>query len=81
MNDTTQLRNAVLNAINNAIRKKGKKFLALWKKRQKKLDKDIAKDNLKLIRTLEERDGKAWIEKIYAANGLKYKGRRPGKNV
>lgn len=78
VNDTTQLRNAVLNAINNAIRKKGKKFLALWKKRQKKLDKDVAKDNLKIVTNIEDTEGKGWIEKIYAANGIKPKRKKGG---
>lgn len=68
--ESTHLRNSVLNAVNNALRKKGKKFVHLWKKKQKKLDKDVAKENMKIIRTVESNEGKAWVDLIYKANGL-----------
>lgn len=75
VSDTTYQRNAVLNAISNAFRKKGKKFIPLWKKKQKRINKEVAKDNLKLVENLEKQNGKAWVDLVYKANGIKKKKR------
>lgn len=74
MSETTHLRNAVFNAVSNAMRKKGKKFQDLWKKKQKRLDKELANENLQLITKMEERDGKGWVDLVYQANGLNRRG-------
>lgn len=74
VSDSTTLRNAVLNAVNNALRKKGKKFIHLWKKKQKRANKDIITNNLKIVRELEARDGKKWVDAVYKANGMKRGG-------
>lgn len=71
VSDTTHMRNAVMNAIANAMRKKGKKFIDLWKKRRKKADMAVVYENLKLVREVEEKEGKSWVEKIFKENGLK----------
>ncbi len=73
--ENTLMRNAVLNAVGNAMRKKNQKFIDLWKKGRKELDKDLASNNLKIITEVEETEGKSWVDKIYHANNL----RRPGK--
>lgn len=69
--DTTGIRNAVLNAMANFYRKKGKRFLPLWKKKQQRLDKESAKEQLFTIQTIEQKEGTGWIAKIYEANGWK----------
>ena len=74
--NTTLIRDSVLNAINNALRKKGKKFQALWKKKQKLVDKDILKEHLKIVEETEAKEGKSWVDKIYKANRLKKPKRR-----
>ena len=71
--DTTLIRNASLNAQGNIHRKKGKKFIDLWTKKRKKLDKDVAENNLKIIEESNKDD--SWIDKIYKINGM----RRPQK--
>ncbi len=71
VSDTTYQRNAVLNAVSNAFRKKGKRFIPLWKKKQKKINKEIAKDNLKLVESMEKENGKSWVDFVYKANGIK----------
>lgn len=71
INETTWMRNATLNAINNAFRKKNKKFIDLFPKKQKKADKEYNKNAIKTILEMEEKNGKGWVAKIYQANGIK----------
>lgn len=81
VSDTTHSRNAYMNAYVNARRKKGKKLMPLWKKKQKKVNKDVAKDNLNLINEIEQKDGKSWIDLIYQGSGFKRKRKKgDGKN-
>ncbi len=70
VNDTTQMRNAVMNAVANAMRGKGKKFAELWEKKRSKLDKDVAYDNLAIVENLEKDNDKSWVDAVYAANGM-----------
>lgn len=71
INDTTWMRNAMLNAINNALRKKNKKFIDLFPKKQVKADKEYNEKAIKNILEIEERKGKSWVDKILRANGIK----------
>lgn len=71
VSDSTMLRDAVLNAVSNAFRKKGKKFKKLWKRKQEKADLEIVRDNYKIIMEVEAKEGKAWIDKVLRANGLR----------
>ena len=71
VSDSTMLRDAVLNAVSNAFRKKGKKFKKLWKRKQEKADLEIVRDNYKIIMEAEAKEGKAWIDKVLRANGLR----------
>ncbi len=64
VNDSTFIRNAVYNAINNAFRGKNKRFIELWKKQQKYDEEEIEND-LKIIKENEEKEGKGWIALIY----------------
>ncbi|SJZ37901.1 hypothetical protein [Garciella nitratireducens] len=76
--ESTLLNNAVYNAIANSHRKKGKKYQKLWKKKPKSVDQDIAYNNMKIIKDIEKRDGKSWIEKIYKAGGLNASSKKRG---
>ncbi|WP_235924911.1 phenylalanine racemase [Neobacillus sedimentimangrovi] len=71
INETTWMRNAVLNAVNNALRKKGKKFIDLFPKAPKKADKEYNENAVKTILEMEEKNGKDWVDRIYKANGMK----------
>ncbi|RDW17066.1 phenylalanine racemase [Oceanobacillus arenosus] len=69
ISDTTWLRNAVHNAELNANRKKSKKFIDLFPKKQK-ADKEYNKNSIKNILAMEEEKGKGWVALIYKANGM-----------
>lgn len=75
---STLARDAVLNAVSNALRKKNKRFMKLWKKRSKKADKDLVEDNMKTIQSIEKEET-GWIDLIYKANGMKKPTRRKGR--
>lgn len=67
--ESTLLRNAALNAVTNAMRKKGKPFCVLWKKKQQKADIEIVQEQMRIAREVDEKDGGAWIDKLRAAYG------------
>lgn len=72
VSDSTVLAMAVNNAINNALRKKGKRPLKLWKmKNHAVIDKEAMQLSIKQIINHEKQTGKGWVEKIYKANGYK----------
>lgn len=71
VSDSTHTRNAFLNAYANANRKKGAKFNDLWNKKPKKLDKEVATENLRIVEDIEKESDKSWVDKIYAVNGMK----------
>lgn len=71
VSDSTLMRNAVLNAVSNALRKKNSRFRELWKKLDRSIDKGVAEENVKIIQEIEEKEGKGWIDKVLQANGLK----------
>lgn len=72
VSDSTLLAMAVNNAINNALRKKGKRAVKLWKKKNHTVvDKEAMQLSIKQIIRHEEKAGKGWVEKIYKANGYK----------
>ena len=64
-----------MNGYVNARRKKNKKVIPLWKKRQVYYaDKEVIKANLDVVNAVEKSEGKSWVEKIYMANNLKLNG-------
>ncbi|GGD03716.1 phenylalanine racemase [Enterococcus wangshanyuanii] len=71
INDATYLRDSVLNAVSNAMRKKGSKFQELFKKKQSKADVAFNEQAMDVVLEVEERDGKSWVDQIYHANGLR----------
>lgn len=70
VSDNTLMRNAVLNAVSNALRKKNSRFRELWKKLARPVDKEQAVENVKIAHEIEAKEGKDWIDRILAANGL-----------
>lgn len=58
------MRNAVLNAVSNALRKKGKRFIELWKKAPQKADMEIVKNDIDVIKRNAQKEGNDWILKI-----------------
>lgn len=79
VSEMTHTRNAVLNAVNNALRKKNKKFIDLYKKKQEKADKEFNENAIKVILEIEEKEGKSWIDRIYQESGLKKPQRKEGE--
>ncbi|EAC7885192.1 hypothetical protein [Listeria monocytogenes] len=80
--ESTMLRNAVLNAEQNLNRKRNSRFIDLHKKRQKKADVNYTVNALQAISENEAKEGKAWIDRIYGANGLRRpKNKEERRNV
>lgn len=62
--------NACFTAVYNAMRKKGKPALKLWKKKStKKADVEYMRNTLAIAKEIEEAEGKDWVKKIMAASG------------
>lgn len=74
VSESTMLRDAVLNAVSNALRKKNARFRKLWKKVQEPIDKELARENLNTVREIEEKEGKSWVDRILRANGIRRRG-------
>lgn len=74
VSESTVLRDAVLNAVSNALRKKNARFRKLWKKVQEPIDKELARENLNTVREIEEKEGKSWVDRILRANGIRRGG-------
>ncbi|HEN7389443.1 TPA: hypothetical protein U7J97_001177 [Streptococcus agalactiae] len=73
------MRNAVLNAVSNAMRKKSAKFVDLWKRQQQPANMKIVNAHLEIVSISEETEGKSWVDAIYKANNLKTpKGKEVG---
>lgn len=69
--NTMQMYNANFTALYNINRGKNKRALkVLKKKKQKKVDIEMIRNNVKIIKEVEEKEGFNWINKIYAANNL-----------
>jgi len=71
INDTIWMRNAMLNAVSNALRKKNQKFRDLFPKKQHKADKEYNKNAIEVINRIEKRDGKGWVDLVYKRAGIK----------
>ena len=56
VNQSTLLRDTVLNAINNSKRRQGASVFKLWKKRAKKADISTVRDNMKAITEIEKNE-------------------------
>lgn len=71
VSENTLMRNAVLNAVSNALRKKNSRFRELWKKVSRPIDKGQATENVKTAHEIEAKEGKGWIDRVLEANGMK----------
>ena len=71
VSDSNLLAGAVLNAISNAFRKKGKPFQKLWKKKPKRANREQQQATISEVLAADAKQGTAWIDAIYAANGRK----------
>ena len=71
--DTNLLAGAVLNAVSNAFRKKGKKPQKLWRKQPKHTNKERQQQFVQQVLEADAAQGTAWVEAIYKANGRKRK--------
>lgn len=75
--DTYNTYNAAFTATYNVNRPKRKKALKLWRKaRTQKADMEAVNENLKIVREVELKEGRGWVDLIYEKNGLKPPGRR-----
>ena len=61
----------MLNAVSNALRKKNARFREMWKKIQAPVDEELAKENIRIVAEIEEKEGKGWVDKILQANGIR----------
>ena len=68
--ESTFMRNAVMNAVANAMRDKKTPFRDLWKKKQKPVDFEVVENNLDVVKESNKEDGFDWVAEIYKANGL-----------
>jgi len=66
--DSTHLRNAVMNGVANVLKKKHSRFIELWKKPRHKADKEYNDNARAVIEQMERSGGKSWVDQIYAAN-------------
>ena len=64
--ETQQMNNAVANAVANVMRKKGRPWRPLWKKKPQKAD---TKELAQLARDIQKKDkDKSWVDRILSAN-------------
>ena len=68
--ESTFLRNAVMNAVSNAMRDKKQPFRELWTKKAKPVDFEVVEVNLMTIEESNQNDGFDWVAEIYKANGF-----------
>lgn len=72
VSESTLTRNAVMNAVGNVLRKKGKPFRKLWIKNAGRADKEQVRADLKTVMAIEKKEA-GWIEAVYKAAGVKRK--------
>ena len=68
--ESTFLRNAVMNAVSNAMIDKKQSFRELWTKKSKPADFEAVEVNLTTIEESNQNDGFDWVTEIYKANGF-----------
>jgi len=70
--DSSLFEKAVEIAIGNTVcRKKGKRALSLWHKQQRPADKAVVQKQIEIVKEVEEKNGKNWVQAIYEAAGIK----------
>lgn len=68
--ESTFMRNAVMNAVANAMRDKKAPFRDLWKKKQKPVDFEEVEVSLDVVEESNKADGFDWVAEVYKANGF-----------
>ena len=77
VSESYHIYNAVFTATYNVNRRKNKKALKLWRKASvQKADMEVIQDNLRIIREVEQAEGRSWIDKVLRANKLPVPGER-----
>lgn len=72
ISDTTFMYNAVFTATYNVNRPKRKRALKLWKKISvRKADIETVKESMRIIRDVEQSEGRDWVRLIYEMNNMK----------
>lgn len=72
VSDSYYMYHAMFTAFYNVNRPKRKRALKLWEKaKTRKADMEIVKRNLKLVREVEKKEGKSWVEQIYKFNHIR----------
>lgn len=71
--ETSLINNAMVNALGNLHRKKGKKWIRLWNPKPKQTNREAQQDNLALIEQMEKEQGKGWVELLYKSIGKEVK--------
>lgn len=72
VSDSSLFEKAVEVAIGNTVcRKKGKRALSLWHKQQRPADKAIVKKQIEIVKEIEDKNGKDWVQLVYKAAGIK----------
>lgn len=71
--DSNLMAAAVGNAVGNALRKKGKRPRKLWRKAAKPGDYAQRQQQTAIAKKIEEKEGKRWVDLVYAANGRRRK--------
>lgn len=68
VNESTLLRDAVYNAINNAIRKRRKAFHKLWKKAPRTISDEEFEENRNIAYEVQQKEGKNWAAELMRSN-------------
>lgn len=68
--ESTFLRNAVMNAVSNAMRDRKQPFRELWTKKNQPANFEIIEVNLETIEESNKTDKFDWVAEIYKANGF-----------
>lgn len=77
VSESYHIYNAVFTATYNVNRRKNKKALKLWRKASvQKADMEVIQDNLRIIREVEQTEGRSWIAKVLRANKLPIPGEK-----
>lgn len=62
--DSTLIRDCVYNAVNNALRKKGKAFKKLWKKLPQVMSDEEYEESVNAVLETEKKEGKSWVDEL-----------------
>lgn len=68
--ESTFLRNAVMNAVSNAMRDRKQPFRELWTKKNQPANFEIIEVNLATVEESNKTDKFDWVAEIYKANGF-----------